>query len=136
MANTGNRTVRVVVVTPEKAVLDESSESVVLPMFDGELGVLPGRAAFVGQLAAGELRLTTAGITKRYFVDAGFAQVHGDTVNVLTSKASAAADVTPAAVQAAQSAANALPANNPAEKETKAKAGARAAAMARVAAKN
>jgi F-type H+-transporting ATPase subunit epsilon len=135
MAPTG-KTVRVVVVTPEKAVLDEASESVVLPLFDGELGVLAGRAAFVGQLAAGELRLTTAGETKRFFVDAGFAQVRDNVVNVLTSKASPAAEVTAAAVQAAEAVAAALPATNPAEKETKSKAAARAAAMSRVAAKN
>jgi len=31
--------VRCIVVTPEKAVLDEIAELVILPMFDGELGV-------------------------------------------------------------------------------------------------
>ena len=33
-----------VVVTPERAVLDETAEMVILPMIDGELGVLHGRA--------------------------------------------------------------------------------------------
>ena len=43
--------------TPEKAVLDQIAEMVVLPMFDGELGVLPGTAPIIGRLGAGELRL-------------------------------------------------------------------------------
>ena len=34
-----------VIVTPEKAILDEPADMVILPMIDGELGVLPRRAA-------------------------------------------------------------------------------------------
>ena len=49
--------VRCVVVTPEKAVLDETAELVIVPMFDGEFGVLPGCAPVIGRLGAGELRL-------------------------------------------------------------------------------
>ena len=33
------KTLQCVVVTPEKAVLDESADFVVVPMIDGELGV-------------------------------------------------------------------------------------------------
>ena len=49
----------------------------VLPLFDGELGVLPGHSAFVGQLGPGELRLTPTGggPARRLFIDGGFAQV-------------------------------------------------------------
>ena len=46
MAATTN--LKVVVVTPERAVLDEAADMVVLPMFDGERGVQRGHAAFVG----------------------------------------------------------------------------------------
>ena len=45
-----------VVVTPERAVLDEPADFVVLPLYDGELGVLPGRAPLIGRLGYGELR--------------------------------------------------------------------------------
>ena len=38
-----DRELHCVVVTPEKAVLDEPADFVAVPMFDGELGVLPGR---------------------------------------------------------------------------------------------
>ena len=43
-----------VVVTPERAVVDETADFVVLPMLDGELGVLPGRAPLIGRLGFGE----------------------------------------------------------------------------------
>src|SRR3954447_7818816 len=87
--------VRCVVVTPEKATVDTTAEIVVLPMFDGELAVQPGRAPLVGRLGAGELRLRggAAGL-KRFYVDAGFVQVQANTVTVLTAKAVEAAKVT------------------------------------------
>src|SRR5207245_2006519 len=72
-----------VVVTPERAVLDEPAEFVALPMYDGELGVLPGRAPLIGRLGAGELRLRQRNTSRRYFVDGGFAQVRADVVTVL-----------------------------------------------------
>ena len=75
MVATSERPLQCVVVTPERAVLDEYAEMVVLPMYDGELGVLPGRAPIIGRLGAGELRLKTGGAVKRYFVEAGFVQV-------------------------------------------------------------
>src|SRR5205823_10941248 len=86
--------VRCVVVTPERAVLDEFAEMVILPMFDGELGVLPGRAPIIGRLGAGELRLNDGGSVKRYFVEAGFVQVRSNVVTVLTAKAVPASEVT------------------------------------------
>ena len=36
-----SHTLQCVVVTPERAVLDEPADFVALPMYDGELGILP-----------------------------------------------------------------------------------------------
>ena len=128
--------VRVVVVTPEKAVLDEAAASVTLPLYDGELGVLPGHSAFVGQLAPGELRLTdAAGAVRRLFVDGGFAQVQADVVNVLTAKATPAADVTAEKAATARAAAETLPSGDPVQRAAREKALDRARGMERVAAK-
>ena len=135
MAEVSSKSLRVVVVTPERAVLDESADMVVLPMFDGERGVLVGHAAFVGQLAPGELRLKTGETSKRFFIDGGFAQVTGTVVNVLTARAVAADKLTADGVTTARTAAEALPANNPVERETRSKAVARAQGMAKVLAK-
>src|SRR4051794_37085857 len=96
-----DRHLQCVVVTPEKAVLDESAESVVLPMYDGELGVLVGRAPMIGRLGAGELRIVHHGRTQRYFVDGGFAQVRSNVVTVLTSRAIKAGEINTAAASAA-----------------------------------
>ena len=128
--------VRCVIVTPEKAVLDAVAEMVVLPMFDGELGVLPGRAALIGRLGAGELRLKSNGNVTRYFVEAGFVQIRDNVISVLTAKAQKADEVTTAMAEKASADAEALPFTNAVERANKAKARDRAQGMKKVAAKN
>jgi F-type H+-transporting ATPase subunit epsilon len=75
-----------VIVTPERAVLDEPADMVILPMIDGELGVQPRRAALVGRLGNGELRIKNGAETKKLRVEGGFAQVRSDVVTVLTTR--------------------------------------------------
>jgi F-type H+-transporting ATPase subunit epsilon len=136
MAETAAKTVQVVVVTPEKAVLDETAEFVVVPMIDGELGVLPNRSPLIGRLGAGELRLKTGTTTKRFFVEAGFVQVRSNVVTVLTAGAQPAEKVTADAAAAAREQAEALPTSNAVERANKEKARDRAAGMKKVAARN
>ena len=81
-----NRPLQCVVVTPERALLDEPADFVALPMYDGELGVLPGRAPLIGRLGYGELRIRRGQETRRFFVDGGFAQVRANMVTVLTGR--------------------------------------------------
>jgi F-type H+-transporting ATPase subunit epsilon len=128
--------VRCTIVTPERAVLDAVCDMVILPLFDGELGVLAGRAPFVGQLGPGELRLKTGNAVARFFVDGGFAQVRGNLVNVLTQKAIPAKDVTAEKADAARAEADALAATDEVTRTNRNRALERARGMAKVAAKN
>lgn len=130
-ATTG-RMVQCVVVTPERAVLDEPGDFVSLPMYDGELGVLPGRAPLIGRLGAGELRVRRGEQTRRYFVDGGFAQVRANVVTVLTPRAVRAEDIDPNAASQALAAALA-PGRTPAEQEAHLKDQQRARAQLRIA---
>lgn len=79
--------IKLVVVTPEMTVLDESVDFVVAPLFDGELGVAAGHAPVIGRLGYGELRYRIAGQTHHYFVEGGFVQIADDVVSVMTGKA-------------------------------------------------
>jgi F-type H+-transporting ATPase subunit epsilon len=128
--------VRCVVVTPERAVLDEVAEMVIIPMYDGELGVLQGRAPLVGRLGTGELRLKTGDVSKRWYVEAGFVQVRSNVVTVLTESARPATEITAEMAERAKAEAEALPAGNAIERAAKAKARDRAQGMKKVAAKN
>src|SRR5258707_15467518 len=78
---------RCVIVTPERAILDEKADFVVLPMIDGELGVLPQHAPLIGRLGTGELRITRNEVVQKWQITGGFAQVRKDVVTVLTGKA-------------------------------------------------
>lgn len=89
----GSKTVQCVVVTPERTVLDTAVDFVSLPMYDGELGVLPGRAPLIGRLGQGELRIRKGTTTQRYFIDGGFAQVRANIVTVLTARAQKADEI-------------------------------------------
>ena len=77
---------QLIVVTPEATVLEMPVDFVALPLYDGELGILPGRAPLIGRLGYGELRYTIDGVTAHYYVDGGFVQVADDVVSVLTNR--------------------------------------------------
>jgi F-type H+-transporting ATPase subunit epsilon len=86
-----------VVVTPETTVLDAQAEFIALPLYDGEVGILPGRSPLIGRLGYGEMRIKKGGETLRYYVDGGFVQVVDNNVSVLTNRAVPAAQIDPAA---------------------------------------
>jgi F-type H+-transporting ATPase subunit epsilon len=72
------------IVTPETTVLDQSVDFVAVPLYDGELGILPGRAPLVARLGYGEMRVQTGASTTRFYIDGGFLQVRANVVSVLT----------------------------------------------------
>ena len=104
-------------------------------MFDGELGVLAGRAPLVGRLGPGELRLRTGTAVARFFVDGGFAQVRANAVTVLTARAVKASEVTAAKAAEASAQADAITGDDPVSRANRQKARQRALAMGRVAGK-
>src|SRR5262249_28726624 len=103
------RELKCVVVTPEQALRDVAADFVALPLYDGEIGILPGRAPLVGRVGFGELRIKRGNQTERLYVDGGFVQVHADVVTVLTPRAIPADQIKPAAArEALEKAQNAL----------------------------
>lgn len=103
---TVDKSVKCVVVTPERTVVDTAADFVAIPLYDGELGVLAGRAPLIARLGPGELRTVRGQEVKRFFVDGGFAQVRNNVVTVLTPRAIRAEDIK---IQAVQQEAQGLP---------------------------
>jgi F-type H+-transporting ATPase subunit epsilon len=93
-------TLNCTVVTPERAILDEAAEFVVVPAHDGEIGILPGHARLLAKLGVGVLRVTSGGNTREMFVEGGFVQVADDRVTVLTDFATAVDTVDVAGAEA------------------------------------
>jgi F-type H+-transporting ATPase subunit epsilon len=80
------------VISPEAVLYEGTTDSVVAPAHDGEVGILTGHAPMMALLGKGVLRLGGAGASggQRFNVDGGFLQVVDNTVRVVTEKASAA----------------------------------------------
>jgi F-type H+-transporting ATPase subunit epsilon len=79
---------KLVLVTPETTLVDEPVSALRFPLFDGQIGILPGRAPLIGRLGYGELNVTHVdGSHASYFVDGGFVQVKQGIVSLLTDRA-------------------------------------------------
>ena len=76
---------RCVVVTPEETVLDSNADFVVVPLFDGEVGIARDHSPMMGRLGYGELRIRSGDQTSHHYVDGGFVQVANNVISVLTS---------------------------------------------------
>ena len=118
-----------IVVTPETTALTEVTSFVVVPLYDGELGIASGHGPLIGRLGQGELRITKdGGQTVRYFVDGGFVQIADNVVSVLTDRAIPASEIDRQEIQLDLEAANSQAAHTDELREARDKAilGARA----------
>jgi|SRR5579863_1245115 F-type H+-transporting ATPase subunit epsilon len=79
------------IVTPEKKVVDTSAEEIQIPGKNGYLGILPGHAPLVTELAVGEITFRegsgSVGNEQRLAVAWGFAEVLPDKVTILAESA-------------------------------------------------
>ncbi len=80
-------------VTPEKVTLQGQADFVVLPAFEGEMGVLPGHQAFLVQLKPGEVRVTEKGEVRRLAVSGGFAEIKNNKVSLFAETAEMAEQI-------------------------------------------
>ncbi|MBL8890798.1 MAG: ATP synthase F1 subunit epsilon [Planctomycetaceae bacterium] len=78
---------KLMVVTPEKTLLDCQSESVVVPLMDGLMGFLPGHAPMIGRLGPGVMKVQQSSGSKKYFLEGGFVQMDNNVLSVLTNVA-------------------------------------------------
>lgn len=80
---------RVRLVSPVETVFDGQAVSVVIPVYDGKIGVLPGHAPYVALLGGGVLEIDVAGTGRieRFFVNRGVVKVEDDELTILTEYA-------------------------------------------------
>src|ERR1700726_1206585 len=80
-------TFKLEIVTPEKKVVDTAAEEVQIPGKNGYLGVLPGHAPLITELAVGEIIYCENSQEFRLAVAWGFAEVLSDKVTILAETA-------------------------------------------------
>ena len=91
---------QLVLVTPEKTLLDVPVDNLRYPLFDGLAGIYPSRAPMVGRLGFGELLIRTPSGEQSYYIDGGFIQVQENVVSILTNDATALDQLDAAALRA------------------------------------
>jgi F-type H+-transporting ATPase subunit epsilon len=90
------------IVTPEKLVVRDVAEEIQIPGKDGYLGVLPGHAPLISELAVGEITYRNGNATHSLAVAWGFAEVLPDKVTILAETAERPAEIDTSRAQAAK----------------------------------
>jgi F-type H+-transporting ATPase subunit epsilon len=80
-------------VTPEKLVVRDVAEEMQIPAKNGYIGVLPGHAPLITELAVGEISYRNNGYTHHLAVAWGFAEVLPDKVTILAETAERAEEI-------------------------------------------
>jgi F-type H+-transporting ATPase subunit epsilon len=81
------------IVTPERRVLSETADEVVLPGAEGYFGVLPGHAPLLAALGVGEVSYRVADRKRFLVVSGGFAEVLDNRVSVLAETCERAEEI-------------------------------------------
>jgi F-type H+-transporting ATPase subunit epsilon len=95
-------TIQLEIVTPERRVVNDTVEEVTIPGRSGYLGVLPGHAPLITELAVGEISYKTSGQTRRLAVAWGFAEVLPEKVTILAETAEKAEEIDVTRAEAAK----------------------------------
>ena len=95
-------TIQLEIVTPERLVLSEACEYIEMPATTGYIGVLPGHAPLLTELALGSINYKVGAEMKRLVVTFGLAEVLADRVTILARAAERADEIDVARAQAAK----------------------------------
>ena len=122
-----------IVVTPAETAVETEVNSISLPLFDGDKGVMVDHAPMIGRLGSGELRLQGSEGASRFYIEGGFVQVLDNTVSILTNRVIGVEDLDSNTIQQELSDALAMPGKNDEELDVRERAVDAARAQLRVA---
>jgi F-type H+-transporting ATPase subunit epsilon len=81
------------IVTPERLVVRDVAQEMQIPGKNGYLGILPGHAPLITELAVGEISYRNDGLTHHLAVAWGFAEVLPNKVTILAETAESADEI-------------------------------------------
>jgi F-type H+-transporting ATPase subunit epsilon len=93
MADVGQTTLKLDVVTPSRLVVSEKITELVAPGSEGYFGVLPGHLPFITTLKMGELTYWLGREEHHLAISKGYAEVRGETVSILVDAAERAEEI-------------------------------------------
>lgn len=82
-----------VIVTPEKTVVDEEVSYMAAPGILGEFGVLPGHLPLLTALVPGKVTYQVGDDRKYAFISGGFAEVAGNEISIMTESGELLEDI-------------------------------------------
>jgi len=100
--------IKLEIVTPERIVVSEEVDEVVLPGIEGEFGVLHGHIPFLTALKIGMLSYRIGDREEHLAVSWGYVEVTGDNVKVLAETAEKATEIDLSRAKTAKEAAEKL----------------------------
>jgi F-type H+-transporting ATPase subunit epsilon len=102
------------IVTPAKLLVKDEAEEAQIPGLGGYLGILPGHAPLITELAVGVITYKASGATHTFSVAWGFAEVLPEKVTILAEAAERPQDIdVDRAQKAKERAEQLLKSNNP-----------------------
>jgi F-type H+-transporting ATPase subunit epsilon len=81
------------IVTPDRLVARDQAEEMQIPGKNGYLGIMPGHAPLITELAVGEISYRLDGVTEHLAVAWGFAEVLPQKVTILAETAERAEEI-------------------------------------------
>ncbi|TFH63944.1 MAG: F0F1 ATP synthase subunit epsilon [Gemmatimonadales bacterium] len=90
-----DRKLRVSVISPTAVGFSGEGGSVLIPAYDGQLGILVGHAPMMVLLGTGDVVVKDGDATQRIRVSGGFMQVIDDEVSVLAEQVEVESEVQP-----------------------------------------
>ena len=95
-------TLQLEIVTPDRMIVSDTAQEIQIPGKSGYLGILPGHAPLITEIAVGEIAYRKANETRYLSVAWGFAEVLPEKVTILAETAERPADINLARAQAAK----------------------------------
>jgi len=86
-------TIQLEIVTPDRMIVSDTAQEIQIPGKGGYLGILPGHAPLITEIAVGEITYRSGNETKHIAVAWGFAEVLPEKVTILAETAERAADI-------------------------------------------
>lgn len=74
-------------VSPEKLLLSQAVDMVTVPGTEGYMGVMAGHMPLVSALRAGMIDMQNDGVSTRFFIRGGFAEINATQITVLAEDA-------------------------------------------------
>ena len=90
------------IITPEKVVLNDEVDEVIVPTITGEIAILPNHTELLTRIKPGELVIRKNGKDQSFVILGGFLEVINNHISILADYAIRAEDIEIAKVQEAQ----------------------------------